>query len=131
MCAVVMSDVLMTGLDVGQCPYSCCVKQQWSNLIAFFALPPLDNCQQIEHLLEARDPTVRRLICELLPCFICVHAGHNMSGARLFIGNKPLLNNQGWGKTEESCILFDSVCLSSFVFLLCFGGIMLWSQHHE
>ncbi len=83
-CAVAMSDVLMTGLDGGLCPYSCCVKQQGSNLIAFFALPSLDNCQQIEHLLEARDPTVRRLICELLPWFICVHTSALLTSNRLW-----------------------------------------------
>ena len=121
----------MTGLDGGQCPYSCCVKQQGSNLIAFFALPPLDNGQQIEHLLEARDPTVRRLICELLPCFICVHTSAHYVWGKIIHWERPLLNYQGCGKTGESCILFDCVCLSSFVFLLCFGGIMLWSQHHE
>jgi hypothetical protein len=72
-CAVGMSGVLMMGLDGGLCPVSTYITQHESKLIAFFALlpPPLDNGQHIEHLLDARDPTVRRLIGELLLCPIC------------------------------------------------------------
>ena len=69
--AAVMSAVVMTGLDRGPCPRSPCISQHEDNLIVFLALPPSDNSQQIEHLLEARDPAVRGLKCELLPFSIC------------------------------------------------------------
>jgi hypothetical protein len=67
MCTAVMSGVMMTGLDGGPCPCSPCIIQHEDNLIAFLTLPSPDNSQQIEHLLEARDPAVRGLKCELLP----------------------------------------------------------------
>ena len=74
--AAVMSAVVMTGLDRGPCPRSPCISQHEDNLIVFLALPPSDNSQQIEHLLEARDPAVRGLKCELLPFLICPNKIH-------------------------------------------------------